>query len=224
MKTLRRAAGILSLLTALATAGLAQITFKPPEVTSVTDAYRIDARVVDGFVVLDVSIDATGAVSGTAALRDPGAMAHEAEASIRKWGFRPASGSSGPIPSEMTAVFVYRPRSYAQPPRDFKPVLPESPADSADPDYIPPGIISVGYPKYPENSVAAGSVIVQVTVDRAGSAESTKVLRMMGGPFTALATDALGKWRFQAATLRGKPVASKIAVAFIFQAPLAPSE
>ena len=125
----------------------------------------------------------------------------------------------------MTVVFVYRPPNYgfaqAIQPKDFKPVLPEAHADSADPDYVIPGIVSVSYPKYLVNSVTAGSVIIQVTVGPAGNVEATEVLRAMG-PFTALAIDALGKWEFQAATLRGRPVRSKLAVAFLFQPPHTP--
>jgi hypothetical protein len=51
------------------------------------------------------------------------------------------------------------------PPKDFKPVLALS-HDHAAIDYVPAGIVSFTYPDYPLNSVAWGSVIVQVAVDR----------------------------------------------------------
>ncbi|MGB6430263.1 MAG: energy transducer TonB [Candidatus Acidiferrales bacterium] len=235
MKMLRRAASTLCVLVALTITGLAQISFKPPEVTSVTDAYRPYEVVDDGFVVLDVSLDNQGAVSGITDLRNPGLsggglpIVAPAESIVRKWGFRPAIAPSGPIPSEMTVVFLVRPPMYfasqIPPPRNFKPVLPEAREDSADPDYAPAGIISVAYPNYPVNSSTFGSVIVQVTVGPAGDVVATKVLRQMSGPgpFTALSTDALAKWQFQAATLRGKPVASKLAIAFVFEPPHAGS-
>jgi len=223
MKILRRATSILGLLAALASFALAQISYKPAEVIAVTDAYRTYR--VNGFVVLDVSIGADGAVSGTSVLRALGTLGSAADSSVRTWKFRPAEGPNGPLPSEMTVIFVYRPRNsgFAQaiPPEDFKPVLPEPRADSADPDYVPPGIVSVSYPKYPVNSVTAGSVIIQVTVGPAGNVEATDVLRAMG-PFTALAVDAVGKWQFQAAMLRGRSVESKLAVAFLFQPPETP--
>ena len=37
--------------------------------------------------------------------------------------------------------------------------------------------------------------------------------------FNALVSDALKKWRFQAATLNGKPITSKTVIAFAFQPP-----
>jgi hypothetical protein len=34
-----------------------------------------------------------------------------------------------------------------------------------------------------------------------------------------LVSDALKKWRFQAATFNGKPITSKTTIAFVFQTP-----
>ena len=86
-------------------------------------------------------------------------------------------------------------------------------------DYVPAGIVSFTYPDYPANSVAWGSVIVQITVNSEGRMENAEVLHGMA-PFTDLAVDALRNWRFQAATLYGKPVASQLPIAFIFQTPV----
>jgi TonB family protein len=85
-------------------------------------------------------------------------------------------------------------------------------------DYVPVGIVSVVYPDYPVNSVAWGSVLVQVTVNSEGKTESPQVLYGMA-PFKELALDALKKWRFQAATFGGKAVPSQMPIAFIFQTP-----
>jgi Gram-negative bacterial TonB protein C-terminal len=226
MNMIRKVISSLCIFAALSTAGLAQISFKAPEVTSVTDAYHPFEVIDDGVVVLDVSLDAVGAVSGITVLRNPGPIVEPAESMVRKWGFRPAEGASGAIPSEMTVVFVDRPPSYfaprIPPPKNFKPVLPEAKESGADADYAPAGIVSVAYPDYPGDSVTFGSVIIEATVGSAGNVESTKVLRAMDARFTALATDALAEWQFQAATLRGKPVASKIAIAFVFLAPQTP--
>ena len=223
MKIFRAAAGSLAFWGCLA---LAQASFTPPTVTAVTDAYRQYQILRDGFVVLDVSIDADGAVSDVKPLRDPGALVPVATSSVREWKFRPAAGESGAIPSDMTVVFVYRPRNYASlqpaPPKDFKPVLPEPRADSADPDYAPPGILAVTYPRYAAMSVSSGSVIIQATISPNGNVAATEVLRPMG-PFTRFAIDALAKWQFQPATLRGKPVESKLAIAFMFEPPVAHS-
>lgn len=207
-----------------ALACLAQGTFKPPEITSVTDAYRPYLIITDGFVVLDAALDANGNITGVTSLRNPGAITPVAIEAVKQWEFRPATAPSGPRASDMIVVFVYRPTAVlpaaTAPPADFKPVLPAPQPDSANPDYAPPGIISVVYPQYPFMSASQGSVIVQMTIGVAGNARDIKVLHDMGpGPFTPFSLDALKKWRFQAATLNGKSVPATLAVAFIFQRP-----
>jgi TonB family protein len=206
----------------IAVAAVAQAVFKAPHVTSVTDAYVPYEIVFDGFVVLDVSLDERGEVIGTEAIRDPGAIVPAAVTSVQTWKVKPAILGTSAIPSEMTAVFVYRPRpngpAEALPPKDFKPVLAHPHADQTK-DYVPAGVVSFTYPDYPANTVAWGSVIVQVTVNSEGRIESTEVLRGTA-PFTELAVDALRNWRFQAATLHGKPISSQLPIAFIFQTPV----
>ncbi len=222
MLRLRQLGGLLILIGCLAVAALANAVFRAPQVTSVTDAYLPYEVVFDGLVVLDVSLDRRGEVIGTEAMRDPGAMVPAAVTSVRTWKVRPGILGTATIPSEMTAVFVYRPRPNGPaapvPPKDFKPVLPHPHTDETI-DYVPAGIISFTYPDYPVNSVAWGSVIVQITVNSEGRIESTEVLRGME-PFTELAVDSLRNWRFQAATLHGKPVSSQLPIAFIFQTPV----
>jgi TonB family protein len=218
---LRQVAGFLLLIGCIAVA-FAQAVFKAPHVTSVTDAYLPYEIVFDGFVVLDISLDKRGEVIGTEALRDPGAMVPAAVTSVQTWKVKPAILGTSAIPSEMTAIFVYRPRpngpAVALPPKDFKPVVPHPHADQTN-DYVPAGVVSFTYPDYPANTVAWGSVVVQITVNSEGRIESTEVLRGTA-PFTELAVDALRNWRFQAATLHGKPISSQLPIAFIFQTPV----
>jgi hypothetical protein len=58
-------------------------------------------------------------------------------------------------------------------------------------------------------------------VDGSGDVKAVEFLHGMAG-FNNLVSDALKKWRFQAATLDGKPVTSKTVIAFIFQPPSSP--
>jgi hypothetical protein len=158
---LRQLTALSLLMGCIAVAALAHAAFRAPHVTTVTDAYLPYEMVFDGFVVLDVSLDKRGEVIGTEALRDPGAMVPAAVTSVRTWKVRPSMLGSAAIASEMTAVFVYRPRpngpALPLPPKDFKPVLPyPGPHIDEAIDYVPAGIISVAYPDYPVNAVAWG--------------------------------------------------------------------
>ena len=98
------------------------------------------------------------------------------------------------------------------------PVIPPTQSDDGGEDYIPVGILSFAYPDYPVNSVVWGSVLLQATVDSSGDVKNVNVLHGMAN-FNSFAQGALKIWRFRAATLRGRPVTSKIVVAFIFQPP-----
>jgi Gram-negative bacterial TonB protein C-terminal len=204
----------------VAVAASAHTFFRSPQVASVTDAYLPYEVIFDGFIVLNVSLDKQGEIVGTEALRNPGAMVPAAIASVRTWKIRPGELESTVIPSEMTAVFVYRPRNngpaVALLRKDFKPVLAHrSPHGDGAIDYVPVGIVSFAYPDYPVNSAAWGSVVVQVT---AGKADGIEILRGME-PFNDLAIHALRNWRFQAATVNGKAVSAKLPIASIFQTP-----
>jgi TonB family protein len=209
------------LLMGLSRPASAQQTYKPPEVASAGDVYVPYQVVVDGLFVLDVSLDPDGTIQKIYALRDPGAMIGAAETSAHTWKFRPASKDGTAAPSRMTVSFLYRPPNYTNlgaPPKGFSPVLPSDQPESAQDKYIPVGILSFAYPDYPVNSVISGSVVVQVTVDSSGDVKGVEFLHGIK-IFNNFVSAALKQWRFQAATLNGKPITSKIVIAFAFQPP-----
>jgi len=200
---------------------VAEQNYVAPEVTSAGDAYIQYQIVTDGLFVLDVDLSDEGEIQRIAALRDPGSMLGAAKTSVRTWKFRPASEEGRQKASRLTVAFLYRPASYRGirpvPPKDFVPVIPPDHSNGGS-EFVPVGILSFDYPDYPVKSVAWGSVVVQVTIDSAGEVKDVNVLHGMAG-FNDFALDTLKKWRFRAATLRGKPVTSKTVVAFIFQTP-----
>ncbi len=203
----------------------AQPTYKPAKVASAGDAYIPFQVMIDGFFVFDVLLNEDGTVERIDALRNPGAMPGAAKTSISSWKFRPASKNEEPAPSRMTVSFVYRPPNYgnaaAVAPEAFAPVVPpDQPESFGHGDYVPVGVLSFAYPAYPVNSVAWGSVVVQLTVDDSGDVKAVEFFHGMAG-FNNLVSDALKKWHFKAATLAGKPITSKTVVAFIFQTPAA---
>lgn len=202
-------------------AASAQQTYTPPDVISAGDAYAQYQIFTDGLFVLDVRLSDEGAIQQIEALRNLGSMLGAAKTSVRGWKFQPASEDGKPKASRLTVAFLYRPTRYFTvrpvPPRDFVPVIPSVQSDDRS-EYVPVGILSFAYPEYPVDSVAWGSVVVQVTVDTVGDVKDVNLLHTMA-TFDGLALDALKKWRFRAATVRGKPVISKILIAFIFHTP-----
>lgn len=202
--------------------GMAEQTYVPPAVTSAGDAYipYQNQIVTDGLFVLSVGVTKAGEIQQIEALRNSGSLVEAAKNSLRSWKFHPASENGEPTDSRLTVAFVYPPTSYtgirAVPPKDFVPVIP---SDQPGSEFVPVGILSFDYSDYPVNSVAWGSVVLQVTVGSAGDVQDVSLLHAMAG-FNDFARRALKRWRFRAATFQGKPVTAKTVVAFIFQTPL----
>jgi TonB family protein len=223
-------AAILALILSFAAVASANDSFKPAEALSVTDAYSVlfyatTQIVPDAFVVLDLCLTSKGSIERVDVLRDPVSMGKIAASSVRTWKFRPASEEGAAVASQVPVVFVYRPPNFGSlgPPKgmapiNVKPVIAEQNCDSKTIDFVPATILAAAYPDYPVNSVAWGSAVIQVSVDAAGSMRGAEVLRAMPS-FTQFALAALKKWRFQAATLAGQPVASNVIIALVFQTP-----
>lgn len=192
--------------------------YQPAEVVSAGDVYVPYAFVADGFFVLEARVDADGTLERIDALRDPGAMPGAAKDRMREWKFRPGREGGKAIASRITVSFLYPPTSYstAAQPLDYAPVLPSDKQESRG--YKPVGILAFAYPAYPVNSVAWGSVVIEVTVDGSGAVKGVEFLHRMG-VFDPFALEALKKWRFRAATFNGRPIEAKTVIAFTFQPP-----
>ena len=211
----------LILFSAIVFSGTPEQTYVPPGVTSAGDAYipYQNQIVTDGLFVLDVGIGEAGEIQQIEAFRNSGSMAEAAKKSLRSWKYHPASENGKPTASRLTVAFLQPPTMYvgirAVPPKDFVPVIPPEQSGS---EFVPVGILSFDYSDYPVNSVAWGSVVLQITVDEMGDVKDVSVLHGMAG-FNKFALDALKRWRFRAATIRGKPVTSSTVAVFIFQTP-----
>lgn len=88
----------------------------------------------------------------------------------------------------------------------------------AAPRFEPPSIISTAQAVYPINSVAWGTVILEVQLDQHGSIDAVKVLHGIPS-LTGPAVTAVKKWKFSAAKLNGYGIESRIPVAFTFVPP-----
>jgi len=77
-------------------------------------------------------------------------------------------------------------------------------------DVLAPKRIFSPDPHYPEEARHArvqGVVILQTIIDKAGGVTDIKVLKGLPSGLTEAAVEAVSKWRFEPATLEGKPVA-----------------
>jgi hypothetical protein len=200
---------------------LAQAPFKPAEVTSASDIPYPIQTIADGAVILDVSLDRNGAIAGSTVVRDIPSLTSPAISTAQSWKFTPASTQGQQEQSAIRVAVVFQPRAYLAAGPAFKPILSEGTSNPADQNFIPPGIVSVSYPRYPINAAAPGTAAIEATIGKSSAIQHLKVVRDLP-PFSQFALSAANNWRFQAATLDGKPVTSNIAIAFAF-APLPPS-
>ncbi|MFZ0211368.1 MAG: energy transducer TonB [Candidatus Acidiferrales bacterium] len=86
------------------------------------------------------------------------------------------------------------------------------------PQFEPPQIISAADVVYPITSVSWGTVVLEVSLDANGNVESVKVIRGIPS-LTETALTAVKKWKFRPAKLDGRPIPSKLPVAFAFVPP-----
>ena len=83
------------------------------------------------------------------------------------------------------------------------------------PRFDPPTVTTATEAVYPLQSVASGTVVLEVTLDNGG-----KIAGVRGIPsLTESAEQAVQGWKFQPARLNGKPVPSTVPVAFSFVPP-----
>ena len=84
--------------------------------------------------------------------------------------------------------------------------------------YVPPDVVAGSYASYPVNSVAIGTVVLDVTVDNNGTIKKIGVIRDVPS-LTPGAIAAVREWTIKPATLDSKAITSKLIVAFVFRAP-----
>jgi hypothetical protein len=84
--------------------------------------------------------------------------------------------------------------------------------------FDPPSVVTATEAIYPLQSVASGTVVLEGSLDDAAKITDIRVVRGVAS-LTEPAERSVQEWTFQAAKLDGKPVSSKIVVAFSFVPP-----
>lgn len=86
------------------------------------------------------------------------------------------------------------------------------------PRFVPPSVVTTTEAVYPLQSVVSGTAVLEVSLDAAGKITDIRVVRGIAS-LTEPAEQSSRQWAFQPANLDGKPVSSKIVVAFSFVPP-----
>jgi TonB-like protein len=191
--------------------------FHPAETISVTDITVPVAG--NGTVVLNAVISDKGEVQKVEVRRDIDVLTPLAVQAVRDWKFSPATLDGKAVTSRMPVAVTFRPPGSAAP-VPHPTLMPQSDA-AIQAEFQPAEVTRAGFPRYPATTVVAGAVVLEVTVTQKGEAEDIKVLRDLP-PLTDEAKDVVGNFRFMAATFNGRPIQSKIVLAFVSQPLAAP--
>jgi TonB family protein len=191
--------------------------YTPPDVLSASNiAYPLNTQAT-GAVSLLLSLDNNAQIQNMQPLRDTPPLTSAVQDSVQLWTFRPATLKGNPVPSEisLTVIFnVFNPAGGAA-----YQSLVLAPAQPTNPDaaqFTPPQINLASFAKYPANSVAQGTVVLDVTIGSSGNPKQIRVINDVP-TLTQQAISAIKTWKFNAATFKGQPTPAPIIIAFVFQ-------
>jgi TonB family protein len=170
-------------------------------------------------VTLLLKLDATAKVENIQALRDIPPLTSTAQTAVQTWTFTPATRDGASVPSTLSVNVVFNP---------FNPggvsieglatLLPETTPRPEAARFSPPQITSGSFAVYRANSVASGTVVLDVTIDKTGGVAKVKVIRGVP-PLTPQAIKAVNAWGFSPARLEGQVIATHLLVSFVFPSP-----
>jgi len=187
-----------------------------PDVAGASDiAYPVNTTLT-GMVALLLTIHASGNAQSTLVFQDAPPLTAAAQAAIQKWKFT-AGGFHGKAATTLLPVYIvfnpYNPAGTAPVSGGLK-APPAMPAHGSS--GVPPQIRLASYAMYPPNTLATGTVVLSVNVDKSGHATDIRVVHGVH-PLRDAAMDVVKQWGFQPATSGGETVAGRICIAFVFQ-------
>jgi hypothetical protein len=189
---------------------------------------RIPVEAVGGGeVLLELTVDRTGRVIGTAILRDTPPFTAELMAAVRDWRFQPAEdaaapqgpspvdrSTSRPIEAQVLVVGLFRPPSL------FPITLGQPPVTLATPSEGAPAPLTFpAMPAYPPQALFDGVMLTELRVGVDGVTRDMRVLRAAPG-FEVPTRDVLRGLAFRPARLYGIPAEAMVYVVTAFRQPV----
>lgn len=193
--------------------------FIPPRVLSATDIPYPVNTVIPGIVTLLLRLDPAAKIQNVQVLGDVPPLTRAAQTAIPSWTFAPATRNGHPVASRLSVSVVFNPFNPGGVSIEgLKVSLPPTPPGPEDSDFNPPQITSGQFASYPVNSIAFGTVILDVAIDKSGEITKVHVIRGVS-PLTRQSIKAVKSWEFRAGSYKDQPVASHMVVAFVFPSP-----
>jgi len=184
----------------------------------------MSVEVGGGEVLLEVSVDKTGAVTAIEPLRETATFTERMTQAVKTWRFEPSKADipasrrkpGGPtteaVDTKVLVAGVFRW------PAVIGITLGEPIKDVASASDDIPYPTSVVTPPYPPGTMAPGVVLVEVAVDAKGNVTDAKI-RVPSPGFESAALSTARQWKFRPAKLGGSPAASVAYIVFGFPTP-----
>lgn len=176
-----------------------------------------------GQVLIEVSISATGQVTGLGTLRTTPPFTDAVNDAVRRWRFTPATapapgenglpGAPKPVASRALVAGQFRA------PTLMGPSGGEPPKDAGAPSAEVPFPVSTAEPGYPPQALSSGVVLIEALVDHTGSVTEVRAIRS-APPFDAPAIEAARHWRFRPARVGGGTMPAYVYLIFGFPQPV----
>jgi TonB family protein len=191
--------------------------YVPPDILSASNIpYPVDTLAV-GAVSLLLNLDSSAQIQNVQILRDFPSLTSSVQNVVTTWTFRPAALKGNPVASEISLTVIFNIFNPAGGAASRSLVL--APAQSTSPDasqFTPPQLAQASFANYPAASVAQGTVVLDVTIGRAGQPKQIRVVNDVP-TLTQQAISAVKTWGFNAATIHGQPIPAQMVIAFVFQ-------
>lgn len=174
--------------------------------------------VAGGEVLVEVTVDARGAVSRAVLLRNTPPFSQMVLDAVSRWRFAPAhatdeDGRDQAVESAVLVAAVYRPPTFHN-----GPTMGTAPLDVKQPSSSAPYPMTMPQPVQPPRALSSGVVMLEVSIDAAGITRALRTIRSTPG-LDAAARDAVSQWQFRAASFRSVPARSTVYVVVGFPQP-----
>jgi hypothetical protein len=164
-----------------------------------------------GLVILSASVDSTGIPACIEVVQGASPFIEPALVAVRQWTFDTKNIKT---PADVTIAMLFRARTTLP----DRPSLFDMPCEPSSTDG-PPTPSTIVDPGYPIESIAEGSVILQLQIDSSGIVQRTDVIREVPS-LTSSATCAVSQWRFLPAKRNGKAVPGTAVAVISFLSPV----
>jgi TonB family protein len=195
---------------------LAGSHFVPPDITAASDIPYPVNSVASGLVSLTLIVTETGQVQNVQVARGIPSLNAPAINAVNTWSFAPGKLDGVAVPSTINVQVIFNPGMLQDQNLPLEPGALVTPALPAG--YAPPQMAQASYAIYPANSVATGTVVLGLLVNKFSLVKNATTIRSVPS-LTEAALAAVKNWTINPATLGDKKLSATVVVAFVFRSP-----